>query len=186
MGMKPATIDSGFRRNDGLGRRRVGVGPWRAKMTKTNPQLALLTILIIAASAGALLLSGCGNNRFERDLAAALSTDPDTISFAAIAQFQWDSVEIYGPYTPADQLSPAAFDGSSARSQRMLGISDSHHLIVFIKNDRAVDHELLSLGIADFRLDAGRVSLRRAEAEFVVSRRADAGGFTRTTLLVMR
>ena len=158
----------------------------RAGITKTNSQRALLTILIIAASAAALLLSGCGNSHFGRDLAAALSADPDTISFAAIAQFQWDSVEIYGPYTPADQLSPAAFDGSSARSQRMLAISDSHHLIVLIKDDRAVYHELLSRGIADFRIDAGRVSLPRAEAQFAVSRRADSSGFTHTTLRVMR
>ena len=153
---------------------------------RAYPQRARLTFLIALASAGALLLTGCGNSNFGRDLAAALSADPDTVSFAAVAQLQWDSVEIYGPYTPPEQLSPAAFDGSSARSQRMLAISDSHHLIVFIKDDRAVDHELLSRGIADFRLDAGWVSLRRAEAQFAVSRRADAGGFTRTMLLVMR
>lgn len=153
---------------------------------RAYPQRARLTFLIALASAAALLLTGCGNSHFGRDLAAALSAGSDTVSFAAVAQFQWDSVEIYGPYTPADQLSPAAIDGSSTRSQRMLAISDSHHLIVFIKDDRAVYRELLSRGIADFRLDAGRVSLPRAAAQFVVSRRADAGGFTHTTLLVMR
>ena len=153
---------------------------------KAYPQRAWLTGLIALASTAALLLSGCGNSHFERDLAAALSADPDTVSFAAIAPYQWDAVEIYGPCTPANQLSPAAFDGSSARYQRMLAMGDSHHLIVFIKDDRAVDHELLSRGIADFRLDAGRVSLRRDEAHFAVSRRADAGGFTHTTLSVMR
>lgn len=153
---------------------------------RAYPQRARLTFLIALASAAALLLTGCENNRFGRDLAAALSADPDTVSFAAVAQFQWDSVEIYGPYTPPHQLSPAAFDGTSAGSQRMLAYGDAHHLVVFIKNDRAVDHELLSRGIADFRLDAGRVNLRRAEAQFAVSRRADAGGFTHTTLRVMR
>ena len=158
-----------------------------AGMTKPYPQRALLTIILIAlASAGALLPAGCGNNRFGQDLAAALSQHPDTISFAAIAPDQWDWVEIYSPYTPADRLSAAAFDGSSARSRRMLAMGDSHHLVVFIQSDRAVYHELLSRSIADFRLDAGRISLRRSEANFAVFRSADAGGFTRTTLSVLR
>lgn len=155
-------------------------------MTKTHSRRALLTILIALASAGALLPTGCGNNRFGTDLAATLSTSPDTVSFAAIAPYQWDWVEIYGPYTPPDRLSTAAFDGSSARSRRMLSMGDSHHLIVFIQDDRAVYHALLPRNIADFRLDAGRIGLRRDEAQFAVSRSADAGGFIRTTLLVMR
>ena len=159
---------------------------YAAEMTKPYPQRALLTLLIALASAGALLPTGYTNNRLGRDLTAALSQYPDTISFAAIAPYQWDSVEIYGPYTPSDWLSPAAFDASSARSRRMLAISDSHHLIVFIQNDRAVDHELLSRGIADFRLDAGRISLRRSAANFAVSYSTDSGGFTHTTLSVLR
>ena len=155
-------------------------------MTTTYPQRALLTILIALVFAGALLPTGCGNNRFGTDLETALSTSPATVSFAAIAPYQWDSVEIYGPYTPSDWLSTAVFYGSSTRSRRMLAMGDSHHLVVFIQNDRAVYHELLSRNIADFRLDAGRVSLRRSEANFAVSHSADAGGFTRTMLLVMR
>lgn len=153
---------------------------------KAYPQFALLVVLILLASAGALFAAACGNNRFGSGLAAALSASPTTLSFAAIAPWQWSAVEIYGPYTPADRLSPAAAHGSRARSRRILTRSDAHHLIVFIQNDAAVYHELLPRSIADFHLAAGLISLPRSAANFAVSRSTDAGGITRTTLFIMR
>lgn len=153
---------------------------------KTYPQCALLAVLILLASAGALFATACGSNRFGRDLAATLSQNPAAISFAAIAPWQWTSVEIYGPYTPADRLSPAAAHGSSARSRRILAHSDAHHLVVFIQNDAAVYHELLPRNIADFHFAAGLISLPRSAANFAVSRSTDAGGTARTTLFIMR
>lgn len=154
--------------------------------TKAYPQSGMLAVLILLTSAAALLPPACGDNRFGRDLAAALSQNPATISFAAIAPFQWTSVEIYGPYTPADRLSPAAAQGSSARSRRILAHRDAHHLVVFIQNDAAVYDELLPRSIADFHLAAGLIILPRSAANFAVSRSTDASGFTHTTLFGIR
>ena len=153
---------------------------------KTYSQRVLLTVLIMLASAGALLPAGCGSNHFGRDLAAALSQYPATVSFAEISPFQWSSVEIYGPYTPANQLSPVAAHGSSARSRRALANGDTHHLIVFIQNDAVVYHELLPRSISDFHLDAGQVALRRSESNFAVSHSTNASGLASVTLFIAR
>ena len=153
---------------------------------KTYPQHVLLIVFTVFATAGILLPTGCRSSHFRSELALALSQYPATVSFAAVAPFQWSSVEIYGPYTSADHLSPVAAHGSGIRSRRALAGGDAHHLVVFIQNDAVIHHELLPRSIADFHLAAGRVSLSRSEANFAVSYSTDAGGFSRITLFVIR
>ena len=103
--------------------------------------LAAALFLALACAVGFQMASNPGNEFSER-LQAALDDRLSEIRFSELTDFEWDTVEVYGPYTWKNDFSPAAREGADIISRTSIGDSEAGDLAVFVKDGETVYYEL--------------------------------------------
>ena len=121
--------------------------------------------------------------KFSVALHQALESQPDTIAFADVANFEWSIIELYHSYTAENQLSGAARMGVALPARARFGINDGFYLAVFINNGKVVHYEPVPAAIANFRQqDAPNpIRLKYRDAIFAVRYPNDGPGFAQLT-----
>ena len=112
--------------------------------------LAAALFLALACAVGFQMASNPGDEFSER-LQAALDNRPSEIRFSELTDFEWDEVEIYGPYTWLNDFSPAAREGADIISRTSIGDREAGDLAVFVKDGETVYYELALYDRHSFR-----------------------------------
>ena len=102
---------------------------------------AALFAALICALAAQMIANPA--DRFGNELRAALDGGADEIRFSDLTDFEWDAVEMHGPYSCDKCLSPAARDGTDMISRSRFGYSEILDLAVFMKDGEVVYHEVV-------------------------------------------
>lgn len=134
-----------------------------------------LTAALFAALACATVLHMAANpaDRFSANLRAALDGGASEVDFSDLTDFEWDTVEIYVPYTFVDSLSPSARESADAVSMSRLEFNRSIDFVVFLKDEEVVHFEIARRDNHEFAYFPDRPrpwALRREDAVFTVSR----------------
>ena len=164
---------------------------WYAILVSAIPVLAFLTVFLRRAPvfgrlrplryglAAALFAALCyavwsqmaANpvDRFGGNLQAALNAGVSEISLSELADFEWDTVEIYGALTE-EALSPTARASSDAVSRWQLAMSHLSDFAVFIREGEVVHHELFHIDYHGFYYPSypHPIVLKREDAVFTV------------------
>ncbi len=103
----------------------------------------VVSVLVLVAVL-APMISGCGTREVpdaalsDRIAAKAEAGTGTVIDLATIADFEWESLYIFGPYTPVDEIDRAlGFRWNDARYTR-IDMLDGIALLVFVKGDEVV------------------------------------------------
>jgi len=108
---------------------------------------------------------------FSANLRATLDGGASEIRFADLTDFEWDAVEIYGPYSWEKSLSPAAREGTDMISRSYFGVNDNLDFLVFLKDGEVVHYEVVRRDGHAIEYPLGRTypwSVRREDAIFEV------------------
>ena len=114
-----------------------------------RPILAVGLFLILAFGTALQITTG-SPGEFGRKLGATLDGGASTFHLSEITDFEWDSVEIYGPYTTPDRLSQPARDSIDIMTLSLFGVNDTFNLVLFISNGKAAYYEVVPSGAARF------------------------------------
>ena len=82
-------------------------------------------------------------DRFGNALRAALDGGADEVRFSDLTDFEWDAVELHGPYSCEKCLSPAAREGTDMISRSYFGYSEILDFAVFLTDGEVVYHEVV-------------------------------------------
>ena len=110
-------------------------------------------------------------DEFSERLQAALDSGASEIRFSDLTNFEWDAVEIYGPYSWEKSLSPAAREGTDMISRSYFGVNDNLDFLVFLKYGEVVHYEVVRRDGHAIEYPRGRTypwSVRRGDAVFAV------------------
>ncbi len=143
-------------------------------------RVSLLVGFLLALLGGTLLGVRLKQSTRQRvhlaeDLKAAAAAysqgDVESIDLPAIAAFDWDTVYIFGPYTPPAQIDAAL--GHIWIGSRLTGIeaSDAISLLVFTNRGHVVQYLRFPRADLDFSVVARDVGYTREEARFVADER---------------
>lgn len=137
-----------------------------------------LAVALFAALAGAVGFHMAANpdDLFGESLQTALSARAEQIRFSELADFEWDTVEIYGSHTYRKFISPIALEGTDIISRSYFGYNEVGDLAVFIKNGAVVYYEMVWHNRHGFRFHPGAQSpavLTPEDAVFNVEYRDD-------------
>ena len=106
---------------------------------------------------------------FSENLRAALDGGASEVRFVDLTDFEWDDVEIYGPYSWEKSLSPAAREGADIVSRSYFGVNDNLDFLVFLKDGEVVHYEVVRRDGHAIEYPRGRTypwSVRRGDAIF--------------------
>ena len=98
-----------------------------------RPILAVGLFLILAFGTALQITTG-SPGEFGRKLGATLDSGASTFHLSEITDFEWDSVEIYGPYTTPDRLSQPARDSIDIMTLSLFGVNDTFNLDSLVKS----------------------------------------------------
>ena len=98
-------------------------------------------LFIALACAVALHMAANPADRFSANLNEALAGGASEIRFSDLTDFEWDTVEIYIPYTSNDTLSPAARERADVVSRSGLRFNEFIDFMVFLKDGEIVYYE---------------------------------------------
>ncbi len=171
---------------------------WYAILASAIPVLAFLVVFLrrasvfrqfqwlrlgMAAALFAALACAVGfhmaanpDDAFGESLQTALSARPEQIRFSELADFEWDTVEIYGSHAYRKFISPIALEGTDIISRSYFGYNEVGDLAVFIKNGAVVYYEMVWHNRHGFRFHPGAQSpavLTPQDAVFNVEYRDD-------------
>ena len=172
---------------------------WYAILATAIPVLAFLVLFLrryspafsesrrrrfgLAAALFAALICGLAAqmvanpaDRFGNELRAALDGGADEIRFSDLTDFEWDAVEMHGPYSCDKCLSPAAREGTDMISRSYFGYSEILDLAVFMKDGEVIYHEVVWRDDHKIRHpidDLGPWTVPRDDAVFNVERDSD-------------
>ena len=105
--------------------------------------------LALAAGMALQMKVGASANGFGRELGASLDTGEAEIHFSEITDFEWDLVEIYGPYTSKGMISEAAREGVDVITlSQVVRMNENFSLVVFMDEDRVVYYEIVPRTVA--------------------------------------
>ena len=85
---------------------------------------------------------GESRQQFAANLNEALDGGASEIRFSELTDFEWDTVEIYIPYTFDGSLSAAARERADIVSRSLLGWDDSIDFMAFLKDGEIVYYEV--------------------------------------------
>lgn len=122
--------------------------PFSSRLPYLRHGLIAGAFLALAAVIALQMKVAASESGFGRELGASIDTGVTEIHFSEITDFEWDLVEIYGPYTMQRALSEAAREGVDALTLSHFGIDD-FSLVVFIDEDRVVYYEIVPRTVAD-------------------------------------
>ena len=136
---------------------------WYAILVSAIPALAFLALFLrrapvfsasrwrrwgLAAALFAALVCAMGlhmaanpADRFAANLNEALDGGASEIRFSELTDFEWDTVEIYIPYTFDDDLSPEARESADIVSRSYLGFNSRVDFMAFLKDEDVVYYE---------------------------------------------
>ena len=135
--------------------------------------LAAALFLALACAVGFQMAASSPSGEFSERLQSALNDRPSEIRFSELTDFAWDTVELYGPYTGANDFSPAAREGVDILSRTSIAHSEVGDLAVFVKDGETVYYELVRRWLR-FPPGLGNpVVLTPEDAVFEVEYRAD-------------
>ena len=135
--------------------------------------LAAALFLALACAVGVQMAASSPSGEFSERLQAALDSRPSEIRFSELTDFAWDTVELYGPYTGANDFSPAAREGVDILSRTSISHSEVGDLAVFVNDGETVYYELVRRWLR-FPPGLGNpVVLTPEDAVFEVEYRAD-------------
>ena len=104
--------------------------------------LAAALFIALACAVGFQMASNPADG-FSANLRTALDGGASKIRLSDLTDFEWDNVEIYGPYSWEKSLSPAAREGTDMVSRSYFGVNDNLDFMVFIKDGEAVHYEVV-------------------------------------------
>ena len=117
--------------------------------------------------------------RFTPNLRAALDGGAPEIRFSDLTDFEWDTVEIYTPYTFDEDLSPEARASADMVSRSYLGFNSRVDFMAFLKDEEIVYYETVWHDNHTFDYphpdEPYPWTLRREDAVFMVE--YDSGGY---------
>ncbi len=116
--------------------------PVFSRVRYLRPVLAVGLFLILVFGT-ALQMATASTGKFAWKLETALDGGVSTFHLSEITDFEWDSVEIYGPYTTPDVLSQPGRDSIDIMTLSRFGINDTVELVLFISNGKAVYYEVV-------------------------------------------
>ena len=134
--------------------------------------------LALAAGMALQMKVSASASGFGRELGAFLDTGKTEVHFSEITDFEWDLVEIYGPYTSDRALSEAAREGVDALTVSQLRWNDDFTLVVFIDEDRVVYYEIVPDTVAVIRDSDNRNPVVRRYGEARARVEYPEGGWT--------
>ena len=102
--------------------------------------LAAALFLALACAVG-LHMAANPADRFAANLNEALDGGASEIKFSDLTDFEWDTVEIYIPYTFDENLSPAARESADIVSRSHLGFNNRVDFMAFLKDEEIVYYE---------------------------------------------
>ena len=122
--------------------------PFSSRLPYLRHGLIAGAFLALAAGIALQMKISASASGFGRELGVSIDTGVTEIHFSEITDFEWDLVEIYGPYTMQRALSEAVREGVDALTLSHFGIDD-FNLVVFIDEDRVVYYEIVPRTVAD-------------------------------------
>jgi len=102
--------------------------------------LAAAMFLALACAVG-LHMAANPADRFAANLNDALDGGASEIRFSDLTDFEWDTVEIYTPYTFDEDLSPAARESADIVSRSYLGYNSRVDFMAFLQDEEIVYYE---------------------------------------------
>ena len=138
--------------------------------------LAAALFLALACAVG-LHMAANPADRFAAHLNDALDGGASEIRFSDLTDFEWDTVEIYSPYTFDEDLSPTARESADIVSRSYLGYNSRVDFMAFLKGEEIVYSETVwhDNHIFDYPPPDAPYpwTLRREDAVFMVYRGAE-------------
>ena len=135
--------------------------------------LAAALFLALACAVGFQMAASSPSGEFSERLRTALNDRPSEIRFSELTDFAWDTVELYGPYTGANDFSPAAREGVDILSRTSIAHSEVADLAVFVKDGETVYYELVRRWLRFPPGSGNPVVLTPEDAVFEVEYRTD-------------
>ena len=117
--------------------------PFSSRLPYLRHGLVAGAFLALSAGMALQMKVAASESEFGRELRSSIDTGVTEIHFSEIMDFEWDLVEIYGPYTMKRALSEAAREGVDALTLSHFGINEGINLVVFIDEDRVVYYEIV-------------------------------------------
>ncbi len=137
-----------------------------------RPVLVVGLFLILTFSTALYIITAPSDN-IGRKLEATLDGRASTFHLSEITDFEWDSVEIYGPYTSPDRLSRLALDSIDIMTLSLFGITGTFDFLLFINNGKVVRYETVPYGVARFPYSPS--VWKYEEANFTVDYSSEGG-----------
>ena len=148
--------------------------PGFARASWLRQALAVGVFLVLACGA-ALQMAVASPDDFRQELESVLEERITSFHLSEITNFEWDVVEIYGPYTSPDTLSQPARESVDAVTLSLFGVNDGFALAVFINEDKAVRYEIIPSIVARFSnpLSVNPIVWKYEESEITVNYKSD-------------
>jgi len=139
----------------------------RAQMRRLCSRLGLVA---------AVALIGCSPNQSVSHRIATEAAKSTTIDLAKLAGFPWDQAFIFGPYAPTARICtalPASW--KQCATTYPTGIDEGSYLLVFVREDVVVHHEIHRRSNGEFCSDSCLLKFTPKEASFNVNSAAVGG-----------
>jgi hypothetical protein len=122
----------------------------------------------------------------EQSVTAAKKETNLIVTMSSITDFQWDTLFVFGPYTPVDAIHAKLGYKWPEAEKTHIDSSDTFNLLVFVKNGKVVRYFNFPRGISDFP-GTGKNVFPWGEDEFaIVPIGTNADGTTRVGFSVKR
>ena len=135
--------------------------------------LILCSIFVVLLAAGLSYLRHRFDGPFSRNLAAAVHSGSGSVHLRSLPSPSWQRVYIFGPYTPAEQISAALGFSWSGSAAEVIRSSDSVNLLLFVSDQSVVMSVLHPRNHGDFVPDSVGRNFARDDAEFAIVRRPE-------------
>ena len=129
---------------------------------------ALSLVLVLFASAGS---AACTERSLINRIATQVRVADSTIRLDAATPFAWDTVYLFGPYTPASIVRQRLADRISSRMAASMEMAEGEVLLVFVADGRIVASARMPRYAGDFTEVARAGPLTPEQAVFRVTGR---------------
>jgi hypothetical protein len=127
-------------------------------------------LLVIVLCLG---LAGCHKKTsVSEDIGKLLQSRANQVDMRSVANFLWDDMFVFGPYTPKDRICQALKHSASQCSyEGIRDVGESEFLMVFLHGASVTQVDILPRTVADFDNDCLNKDLKRDAAVLSVERR---------------